>query len=261
MTLLETYSPKLGNPGTAVVVTGGASGIGRAAASALAAVGRPVALWDIDEAGANAAAKEISAAFGVAAFALKVDLIDPQAIGPAARKTREAVGPIGGLVHSAGTALQTFIDGVTPENWDAGMALHARAVVLMVQAFREDMRANPGSAIVAVSSINATMGNGMIPIYSAAKGAVISLVHSLADELADDGIRINALSPGMIETPILGEMRDGMFAAYGQRIFPRRFGDPAELGRVARFLLSEEASYMTGTEILVDGGIVHSQRP
>ena len=119
---------------------------------------------------------------------------------------------------------------------------------------------NPGSAIVAVSSINATHGVGMIPIYSAAKGAVISLVRSMADELALSGVRINAISPGMIETPILGEMRDGMLAAYGKRIFLGRFGEPEEIGRVARFLLSDEASYITATEIVVDGGLLHSQR-
>jgi NAD(P)-dependent dehydrogenase (short-subunit alcohol dehydrogenase family) len=101
----------------------------------------------------------------------------------------------------------------------------------------------------------------MIPIYTAAKGAVISLVRSMADELALSGIRINALSPGMIDTPILGDMRDTMEQIYGRRIFLARFGDPAEIGRTVRFLLSNEASYITATEIVVDGGILHSQRP
>lgn len=254
------YAPLLGSPSTGVVVTGGASGIGRAAAHALAAVGRPVSLWDIDEARAHDAAAEIAAAHGVTAHGLKVDLIDPQAVAPAALAARAAIGPVGGLVHAAGTAIQTGIDGVTPDNWDAGLALHARAVVMLAQAFREDLRANPGSAIVAISSINAWFGSAMIPIYTAAKGAVISLVRSMADELAVDGVRINALSPGMIDTPILGEMADWMRATYGPRAFLGRFGEPAEIGRVIRFLLSDEASYITGTEIVVDGGIMHSQR-
>ncbi len=112
-----------------------------------------------------------------------------------------------------------------------------------------------------MASINAWFGNAMIPIYSAAKGAVISLVRSMADELGRDGIRINAISPGMIDTPILGEMRDGMEQLYGPRIFAGRFGQPEEIGRVVRFLLSQEASYITAAEIVVDGGIMHSQRP
>lgn len=244
-----------------MVVTGGASGIGLASAHALAAVGRPVALWDINAAGAEAAARAIASEHGVPALGLAADLRNPQAIGPAAQATRAALGRIGGLFHAAGTAEQTGIDGVTPDNWDAGLALHARAVVLLVQAFREDMKASPGSAVVATASINATFGNGMIPIYTAAKGAVISLVRSMADELAADGIRINTLSPGMIDTPILGEMRDGMLAAYGNRVLLGRFGDPAEVGRVVRFLLSDEASYIHAAEVVVDGGILHSQRP
>ena len=258
--MTDSLVPQLGSPGTGVVITGGASGIGLACAHALAAVGRGVALWDINEAGALTAAQEIAGRYGVPALGLRVDLRDPQAVAPAALATRAALGTVGGLVHAAGTAEQTFIGGVTPENWDAGLALHARAVVLLTQAFLDDFKANPGSAIVALSSINATFGNGMIPIYSAAKGAVISLVRSMADELALSGIRINALSPGMIDTPILGEMRAGMMAAYGNRIFLGRFGEPEEIGRVVRFLLSDEASYITATEIVVDGGILHSQR-
>ncbi len=254
------FTSRLGSPGTGVIITGGASGIGLASAHALAAVGRDVVLWDINEEGAQAAAADIAKQYGVNALGLRTDLRDPQAVMPAAMASRAAIGPIGGLVHAAGTAQTTGLAGVTPENWDAGLALHARAIVLITQALLDDFKANPGSAIVAISSINATFGNGMIPIYSAAKGAVISLVHSMADELAADGIRINALSPGMIDTPILGEMRDGMFAAYGNRVLLGRFGEPEEIGRVVRFLLSEEASYITATEIVVDGGILHSQR-
>lgn len=254
------YTPRLGSPGSGVVVTGGASGIGLASARALAAVGRSVALWDIDEAGAVAAAADIAQEFGVSVVGLKADLRDPQGIAPVAIATREAVGPVGGIVHSAGTALTTGIDGVTPENWDAGMALHVRAIVLLTQAFREDLRASPGSAIVALSSINATLGNGLIPIYSAAKGAVISLVRSMADELANDGIRINAVSPGQINTPIMAEAKAALPGVFERRIMLGRFGEPEEVGRVIRFLLSDEASYVTAAEIVVDGGNINSTR-
>jgi len=258
---MTDLTPALGTPGTAVVITGGASGIGLATAHALAAVGRPVALWDINAEGAAAAASAIAARYGVTAIGLAVDLRDPQAVAPAALAARAALGPVGGIVHGAGTAVQTGIGGVTPENFDAGMALHVRALLLLTQAFMDDLKASPGSAIVAIASINAWFGNAMIPIYTAAKGAVISLVRSMADELALSGIRINALSPGMIDTPILGEMRDGMAQLYGPRIFLGRFGQPEEVARTIRFLLSDEASYITAAEIVVDGGIRHSQRP
>ena len=195
------FTPRLGSPGTGVVITGGASGIGLAAAHALAAVGRPVALWDINAEGAAGSASIIESRYGVRAAGFSVDLRNPQAVTPAAIATRAAIGAIGGIVHCAGTAEATGIDGVTPENWDAGLALHVRSIVLMTQAFREDLRKSPGSAIVALSSINATLGNAANPIYTAGKGGVLSLVRSLADRLGRDGIRINAVSPGQIRTP------------------------------------------------------------
>ncbi|EQB02597.1 hypothetical protein L288_16510 [Sphingobium quisquiliarum P25] len=254
------FTPRLGLPGTGVIITGGASGIGLATAHALAAVGRPVALWDINAEGAAAAAREIAARYSVAATGLSVDLRNSQAVTPAAIASREALGSVGGIVHGAGTSEITGIDGVTPDNWDAGLALHARALVLITQAFREDLRANPGSAIVAIASINATLGNALIPIYSAAKGAIISLVRSMADELANDGVRINSISPGMIDTPIMAETKAALPGHFERHIMLGRYGAPEELGRVIRFLLSEEASYITGADILVDGGNIHSQR-
>lgn len=258
---MTDHFPLLSSPQTAVVITGGASGIGLATAHALAAVGRPVAIWDIDAAGASAAAVAIAAQYGVAATVQVLDLRDPQAVAPAALATRAVLGPVGGIVHGAGTAVQTGIAGVTPENFDAGMGLHVRALLLLTQAFMDDLKAHPGSAIVAIASINAWFGTAMIPIYTAAKGAVVSLVRSMADELSLSGIRINAVSPGMIDTPILGEMRNGLEQVYGPRIFLGRFGRPDEIGRTIRFLLSDEASYITAAEIVVDGGIRHSQRP
>ena len=254
------FSPRLGSPASGVVITGGASGIGLASAQALAAAGRPVALWDINEAGALAAASDIAARHGVRTLGLGVDLRDPQALGPAAAASRAAIGTIGGIVHCAGTAGRTGIDGVTPENWESGINLHVRAIVLLTQAFRDDLRAQPGSAIVALASINATLGNGMLPIYSAAKGAVISLVRSMADELAGDGVRINAVSPGLIDTPIVAETKAALPGVFERRIMLGRYGDPAEVGRTIRFLLSDEASYITAAEIVVDGGNINSQR-
>jgi len=254
------FAPKLGSPGTGVVITGGASGIGLATAHALAAVGRPVALWDINAQGAREAATVIAEHHGVRTVGLTVDLRNSQAVAPAAIATREAIGPVGGIMHGAGTAEVTGIDGVTPDNWDAGLGLHARALLLITQAFRDDLRSNPGSAIVAIASINATLGNGMIPIYSAAKGAIISLVRSMADELSKDGVRINTVSPGQIDTPIMANTKVHLPGHFERRIMLGRYGLAEELGRTIRFLLSDEASYITAAQIVVDGGNINSQR-
>lgn len=252
--------PMLGLPGTAVVITGGASGIGLASAEALAAVGRPVALWDINGAKAKDAAAAIKAEYGVATFAIGVDLRDVQALGPALTETRRALSPLGGLVHAAGTVDSGSLEGVTPETWDAGMNVHLRPLVLLTQAMMEDFKANPGSAVVAIASINATLGNAMNPIYTAAKGGMLSLVRSLADRLAQDNIRINAVSPGMIVTPMMQPTLDMLPGYFERRILMGRIGEPAEVGRVVRFLMSDEASYITAAELIVDGGNVSSQR-
>jgi NAD(P)-dependent dehydrogenase (short-subunit alcohol dehydrogenase family) len=254
------YSPRLGSPSTAVIITGGASGIGLASAKALAAVGRPVALWDIDGAKAEDAAEAIRRDFDIKSLAVGIDLRDIQALGPALTRTRRALSPIGGLVHAAGTVDNESLEGVTPETWDSGINIHLRALILLVQAMMEDFRANPGSAVVAIASINATLGNAYNPIYTAAKGGMLSLVRSLADRLARDKVRINTVSPGMVTTPMMQPTLDAMPGLFERRILMERIGDPTEIGRVVRFLLSDEASYMTAAEIIVDGGFVSSQR-
>lgn len=255
------FTPALNAPATAVVITGGASGIGLASAKALAAVGRPVALWDINGAKAEAEAAEIRGAHGVGAVGIAIDLRDPAAIAPALAKTRAALPKIGGLVHAAGVVDSGSLEGVTVESWDAGLNVHLRPLILLVQAMMDDFRANPGSAVVAIASINATLGNHMNPIYTAAKGGMLSLVRSLADRLAQDKIRINSLSPGMVMTPMMKPAHDALpKGSFERRILMERLGEPEEIGRVVRFLLSDEASYVTAAEIVVDGGNISSQR-
>ncbi|MGT2510877.1 SDR family NAD(P)-dependent oxidoreductase [Cupriavidus basilensis] len=197
----------------------------------------------------------------MAAFGLGIDLRDPAGLNEALARTRTALPALGGLVHAAGVVDQSGIDDLTQARWDAVLNVNLRAMALLVQAMLPDLRAQPGAAIVGIASINATLGNGLIPAYSASKGGLLSLVHSLADGLGRDGIRVNAVSPGQIHTPMLQPVIDALPAgAFERRIQLGRLGTPAEIGRVVRFLLSEEASYVTGTEIIVDGGNIPSQR-
>jgi len=258
---MQDMTPLLNRPASGVIITGGASGIGLASGQALAAVGRPVALWDVQAEKAAAEAQAITDAFGVTAVGLAVDVRDPAAITEGLEKSRAALPNIGGLVHAAGNARTTGITGVSVEEWDAGLALHLRPLLLLVQGLLPDFKANPGSAVVALGSINAHLGAGGLPLYSAAKGALASLVRSMADELARDGIRINTVAPGFIDTPMVQRVKtadvDGRITG---RILLARYGKPEEIGRLIRFLLSEEASYITAAEIFADGGNVSSQR-
>lgn len=258
---MSDVDPNLGRPETAVVITGGASGLGFASARALAAVGRPVVLWDLDQGRSEARAQQISEEFGVTAAGLGVDVRDLEALARAAEHTRTLVSQIGGLVHCAGIVDTDNLDGLTPESWDSGIAVHLRALAFLVQAFLPDLKAAPGGAVVATASINATLGNAINPVYSAGKGGVLSLVRSLADRLGRDGVRINSVSPGQIRTPMMQPALDNLGdAAFSNRILLGRIGMPEEIGRVVRFLLSDEASYITAAEIVVDGGNISSQR-
>ena len=199
---MADIGPKLGSPSTGVVITGGASGLGFASARALAAVGRPVALWDLNAERVEQAAAEIAAQFDVETLGLRCDVRDVQAITDCAAETLAQMPDIGGLVHCAGVVDQEGLDGLTEESWDSGIAVHLRALPFLIKAFLPELASRPGSAIVAAASINATLGNAINPVYTAGKGGVLSLVRSLADRLAQDGIRINSLSPGQIITPM-----------------------------------------------------------
>jgi len=242
---------------TGVIVTGGASGIGLASARALAKAGRPVALWDIDGAKAAVAASDVSQEFGVATIGLGIDVRDtadfPEAIG----RSRDALGSIGGLVHAAGVTGVGTIDVVETATWDATIAIHLTAGALLLRDVSADLIANPGSAVVVISSIEGIVSHGAIPAYCSAKAGLLGLARSSGAHLGAQGVRVNAVCPGFIETPMLAPAMSapGALEAYGQRIPLGRLGVPEEIGNVVRFLLSEEASYITCAEIVVDGGV------
>jgi NAD(P)-dependent dehydrogenase (short-subunit alcohol dehydrogenase family) len=257
----EIYAPRLNQPATGVIITGGASGLGRATGEALAAVGRPLSLWDLDAEKVSSVAKDIADRTGVVCQGLSVDVRDPEALERGVEDARVALPSLGGLVHAAGVCDTDSLDGLTAQSWDNGINIHLRPLALLAKALLPDLAAHAGSAIVTFSSINATLGNAANPIYSAGKGGALSLVRSLADRLARDGIRINAISPGQIRTPMMQPTLDALSdEQFTRRILLERIGDPEEVGRVVRFLLSDEASYITASEIVVDGGNISSQR-
>jgi NAD(P)-dependent dehydrogenase (short-subunit alcohol dehydrogenase family) len=248
----------LGSPATGVVVTGGASGIGRACTLALAAVGRPVAVWDVNDEGAAATVAECTKRFGVAAHAAHVDVSDPAAIGAAAAPTVTALGTVGGLVHAAGVVSPALNDIVDHDSWDRVLAInlraHGQAVAALLPAFRA---AGPGSAVVGISSIEGLIGHGGIPSYVASKHGLIGLTRSLAHRLGPDGIRANAVCPGYVDTPMLAPTIATPEARrrFEVKVPLGRLAEGDEIARVVRFLLSGEAAYVNGAAIVVDGGV------
>ena len=244
-------------PATGVVVTGGASGIGRASAAALAEVGRPVALWDLQADAAADAAAELASAHGVATIGLGVDVTDNDAIADAVTASREALGSLGGLVHAAGAVNAEAIDDASVESWARVVDVNLRAELFLVQALLDDLRAHPGSAVVGIASIDGIVGHGAIPSYCSSKAGLLGLTRSLGDKLADDGIRVNAVCPGYIDTPMLAGAASvpGARGRMQESAPLNRLGVPADIGRVVRFLMSDEAAFMTCTHVVVDGGV------
>lgn len=243
---------------TPVLVTGGASGIGEACARALAESGRPVVIWDVNGEQAVATAELLHAEFGVVTFGQSVDVRDVAGFARALEDAREVVGPFGGLVNCAGVVDSTPMTQLTLEAWQRVIDVNLTAYGFLVASLAEDLKSQPGSAVVGIGSINAIRGQGAIPSYTASKAGVLGLTRSLAAELGPDGVRVNSVCPGYIATPMLQRSLADEKRAHNMSSLAmlRRVGQPSEIGSVVRFLLSDEASFITGATLHVDGGVL-----
>lgn len=242
--------------GASAVITGGASGIGLATAEAFVAAGARVVLFDRDRERLAGAA----AALGDAAVAVPGDVTSWDDCRAAARAAGATGLPVRALVNCAASFLAKG-EEATPGDWDISLGVNVKGTALMASAVAPLLRAAGGGAIVNLASISGYIAQPNRWTYNATKGAILSLTRCQALDLARDQIRVNSISPGTIWTPELDRMTGGDRAAFepimGAQHMLNRTGEPGEVASVAVFLCGPGASFITGADILVDGGYIH----
>ena len=248
----------LGLSARVAVVTGAASGIGAAITRSLAQAGAHVALLDLDAGGAEALAQDICAAGGTA-LAVACDIASEAAVARAAEQVNATLGPAQVLVNNAGFLRAGGLADVGLDDWNRVLAVNLTGYLLCARAFGQGMRAAGQGSIVNVASISGLFPQTGSGAYSASKAGVLLMSRQLAVEWGPQGVRSNAICPGMIRTALSAKFYEepGFEARRAAVTASRRIGEPQDIADAALFLASPRASYINGAEIIVDGGMAN----
>ena len=240
--------------GQSVIVTGGASGIGKATAFLLAREGAQVFIGDLDETGGRAAASE-AAAERLRIEYLPLDLTDPPSIEVFTAAIHQRIERIDGLVNGAGwDKIQPFLEN-PPEMWDRIIAVNLMGAVRLTRGLLPPMVTARAGKIVNISSDAGRVGSTGETVYAAAKGGLIAFTKSLARELARHQINVNCVCPGPTDTPLFQRQPQRMKEALTRAIPFRRIAQPIEIAQAVLFFLSRRSDYITGQVLSVSGGL------
>ena len=233
------------------MVTGAASGIGAATARRFTEEGALLVLGDLDEAGGKNVAREFGAAF------VATDVTDEAQVQALLAEAVERHGRLDIVYNNAGILVPGTLPDLTPEQWHQVIDVDLNSVFYGCRAAIPHLRASGGGAIINMASVSGSAGDSAMPAYNAAKAGVLNFTRAIAMEHADENIRINAVCPGVIDTPMSAVVKSvpNLMEAYLQNIPMARFGRPEEIAAVVAFLASDDASYVTGAALVADGGL------
>ena len=247
------------------IVTAAASGMGRAGALRFAREGAAVGVVDIDATGVEAVVGEITTAGG-RALPLVGDLTDDDFARAIVRRTASAYGGLDFVWNHVGHPGPASVEGIDMADFDIAIGLNLRSVVLTTEAAIPELRVRGGGALLYTASTSGLVGSAFSPVYSMAKFGVVGFVRSLAKRLAPEKIRVNAICPGPIDTPMLrvfvarpdqqrtlGQDKEALVQQRGRQNPMGRTGRPEEIANAALFLISDEASFVSGAALPVDG--------
>src|SRR5580693_6197367 len=247
------------------IVTAAASGMGRAGVLRFAREGASVAVVDLDRAGVEAVVGQITQAGGKA-IGIVGDLSDDAFARDIVRQTANAFGGLDFVWNHVGHPGPAAIEGIDMGDFDIAIGLNLRTVLVTTEAAIPEMRARGGGALLYTASTSGLVGSGFSPVYSMAKFGVVGFVRALAKRLAPEKIRVNAVCPGPIDTPMLrvfvsrpdqqrtaGMDKEALVVQRGRQNPMGRTGKPEEIANAALFLISDEASFVSGAALPVDG--------
>lgn len=241
--------------GKVSIITGAASGIGKATAQKFAAEGAIVVACDVNLEAVTVLADELREAFGVKAVGYLVDVTNKSQIAEMVEDVKARFGRIDVLVNNAGILADAQLTKMTEDQFDRVIDVNLKGVYNCAKAVVDTMIEQGSGVILNASSVVGVYGNFGQTNYAAAKFGVIGFVKTWAKELGKKGIRANAVCPGFVATPILKSMPDKVIQSMEERVPMRRLAQPEEIANVYAFLASDEASYINGAAIEVTGGL------